>query len=415
MRLADGTEQVVGQWAAGEPAEGLAFFARKYDDLAVEVDLATRRLRDGKVRRGPAAAVVKKAREALAEPAMVGDLGGPRRARRHARGARRRPPGGRCRREGRCQGEALAAREAIVARPSAGRVDAVEVHRRPLQDAARRVEGRAARRPRHRAGAVEALQPGPLGSTTAPPSTSPSSTASGARPRRPRRRSSPRPRRSRTSTDWGATAGAYPRPDGPAGRPPVAPAGPTTSALWDRFRAAQDTFFAARNGDVRRARRRAGREPGGQGGAATEAEAHPAASTTCGGQGSAARRPGALGGGRPRPARPTRSGSRAGCGASSRPSARREEQWGAATPRPAPAPRPPSTQLETCRSAELEKTLASGADASRRRASKVDGAATEADSRPTRASAATQRAERARLDRVRRLSRRSALSRGCGR
>ncbi len=74
VRLADGTEQVVGQWAAGEPAEGLAFFARKYDDLAVEVDLATRRLRDGKVPADQAAAVVKKAREALAEPAMVGDL-----------------------------------------------------------------------------------------------------------------------------------------------------------------------------------------------------------------------------------------------------------------------------------------------------------------------------------------------------
>jgi hypothetical protein len=74
VRLADGSELPVGQWAAGEPADGLAFFARKYDDLAVEVDLATRRLREGKAAAEQAAAVVKRAREALASPAMVGDL-----------------------------------------------------------------------------------------------------------------------------------------------------------------------------------------------------------------------------------------------------------------------------------------------------------------------------------------------------
>jgi hypothetical protein len=72
--LPDGGEQQVGQWAAGDPAEGLAFFARKYDDVAVEVDLATRRLRDGKATPDQAAAVVKRATEALAMPSMVGDL-----------------------------------------------------------------------------------------------------------------------------------------------------------------------------------------------------------------------------------------------------------------------------------------------------------------------------------------------------
>jgi hypothetical protein len=74
VRLADGSEQVVGQWAAGEPAAGLEFFARKYDDLAVEVDLAVRRLGEGRAAADQAGAVVKRARQALAEPAMVGDL-----------------------------------------------------------------------------------------------------------------------------------------------------------------------------------------------------------------------------------------------------------------------------------------------------------------------------------------------------
>ena len=37
-------EVKVGQYAAGTPEEGLAFFARKYDDLVVEIDLVTTRL-----------------------------------------------------------------------------------------------------------------------------------------------------------------------------------------------------------------------------------------------------------------------------------------------------------------------------------------------------------------------------------
>jgi hypothetical protein len=74
VTLADGGEAPVGQWAAGTPAEGLAFFARKYDDLSVEVDLATRRLGEGKSSPDQAATVVKRARESLSSPSMVGDL-----------------------------------------------------------------------------------------------------------------------------------------------------------------------------------------------------------------------------------------------------------------------------------------------------------------------------------------------------
>jgi hypothetical protein len=74
VRTADGTEHPVGQWAAGPPEEGLAFFVRKYDDLSVEVDLATRRVTEGKAAPEQAAAVVKRARESLESPSMVGDL-----------------------------------------------------------------------------------------------------------------------------------------------------------------------------------------------------------------------------------------------------------------------------------------------------------------------------------------------------
>ena len=103
----------VGNWAAGTPEEGLAFFGRKYDDILVEVDLAAHRLREG---RGldTAPTALEHAREALAAPAFLGDveelaraceeveaLMATARAEREAARTRQRE-------------EALAAREAIV-------------------------------------------------------------------------------------------------------------------------------------------------------------------------------------------------------------------------------------------------------------------------------------------------------------
>ena len=64
---------VVGNWAAGTLDEGLAFFGRKYDDILVEVDLAAHRLREG---RGIDAArtAAEHARAALAAPSFIGDV-----------------------------------------------------------------------------------------------------------------------------------------------------------------------------------------------------------------------------------------------------------------------------------------------------------------------------------------------------
>lgn len=73
LRAPEG-EIVVGQWAAGDPAEGLAFFARKYDDLVVEVDLIAVRLGDGRASADQADAVVARVREALAARSFVGDV-----------------------------------------------------------------------------------------------------------------------------------------------------------------------------------------------------------------------------------------------------------------------------------------------------------------------------------------------------
>ncbi|HAN70712.1 MAG TPA: DUF349 domain-containing protein [Actinobacteria bacterium] len=65
---------VVGQWAAGDPSEGLAFFGRKYDDLVVEVELVSVRLADGRASGEQADSVVTKVREALAARSFVGDV-----------------------------------------------------------------------------------------------------------------------------------------------------------------------------------------------------------------------------------------------------------------------------------------------------------------------------------------------------
>ncbi len=72
--LAPEGEIVVGQWAAGPPAEGLAFFARKYDDLVVEIDLIAGRLSDGRATAEQATAVLTRVREGLAGRAFVGDV-----------------------------------------------------------------------------------------------------------------------------------------------------------------------------------------------------------------------------------------------------------------------------------------------------------------------------------------------------
>jgi len=67
-------EVLVGQYAAGTPAEGLTFYARKYDDLVVEIDVLESRLNDSKVGAEAASSVISKVREAIAGRSFVGDI-----------------------------------------------------------------------------------------------------------------------------------------------------------------------------------------------------------------------------------------------------------------------------------------------------------------------------------------------------
>lgn len=70
VRTAEG-EREIGNWAAGTPAEGLAFYETRYDGLRTKVELLERRLRgDGK----DAAASIAELRAAVTDAHAIGDL-----------------------------------------------------------------------------------------------------------------------------------------------------------------------------------------------------------------------------------------------------------------------------------------------------------------------------------------------------
>jgi hypothetical protein len=75
VRTEDG-ERAVGSWQAGEPAEGLVHFARRFDDLRTEAELLHSRLESGNGDPKQALTSAKHLRETLADAAAVGDLAG---------------------------------------------------------------------------------------------------------------------------------------------------------------------------------------------------------------------------------------------------------------------------------------------------------------------------------------------------
>ncbi|MEE1939052.1 DUF349 domain-containing protein [Streptomyces sp. TRM 70361] len=73
VRTADG-ERVVGSWQAGSPEEALAYFERKYEGLVVEIDLLERRVRTTDLSAKDATAAVEHLRQQVDEAHAVGDL-----------------------------------------------------------------------------------------------------------------------------------------------------------------------------------------------------------------------------------------------------------------------------------------------------------------------------------------------------
>jgi Domain of Unknown Function (DUF349) len=75
VRTKDG-ERAVGQWPDANPEEALAFYTRRYDALAFEVDLLEKRVEAGTVSPEDARAAVKKVTASIDEAQAVGDLDG---------------------------------------------------------------------------------------------------------------------------------------------------------------------------------------------------------------------------------------------------------------------------------------------------------------------------------------------------
>ncbi|MGY1454867.1 DUF349 domain-containing protein [Streptomyces sp. SS8] len=73
VRTADG-EKAVGSWQAGAPEEALAYFERKYDGLVVEIDLLERRVRTTDLSAKDALAAVGHLRQQVDQAHAVGDL-----------------------------------------------------------------------------------------------------------------------------------------------------------------------------------------------------------------------------------------------------------------------------------------------------------------------------------------------------
>ncbi|HEU5043632.1 MAG TPA: DUF349 domain-containing protein [Nocardioidaceae bacterium] len=69
-------ERKVGQWPDGDPAEALAFFRKRYDALAFEVDLLEQRVQAGALGPDEATSAVAKVRSTVSEAQAVGDLDG---------------------------------------------------------------------------------------------------------------------------------------------------------------------------------------------------------------------------------------------------------------------------------------------------------------------------------------------------
>ena len=72
--LADGTERAVGSYPDASPEEALAYFARKYDELAASADLLAQRLAHTDVSAHDARQSLAHLREQIGEAHVVGDL-----------------------------------------------------------------------------------------------------------------------------------------------------------------------------------------------------------------------------------------------------------------------------------------------------------------------------------------------------
>jgi hypothetical protein len=246
VTTADG-ERAVGSWQAGTPEEGLAHFARRYEVLSTEVALLEQRLRSGAGDPQQVAQSASRLKGTIPTAAAVGDLAA---LERRVDGLLEKTAdaveaGKAAKAEARARAAEAKAALAEEAERLAG-TSGVEGQRRAPAHDRRRLEAPAPPRPqgRGRALAAHRRRPQALHRAADDPLRGPRAAAhrlAGAQGEAHQGGEA-----LSASTEWGPTAGRYKTlmtEWKTAGRAPRE----VEDVLWDRFKAAQDAFFAARN------------------------------------------------------------------------------------------------------------------------------------------------------------------------
>lgn len=252
VRTADG-ERAVGQFPGAGEQEALAYFARKYDDLAAQISLLEQRIAAGHVSGPEAETSIRRLGDLVGDAHAVGDLAAltDRLGALEPLAQQRKAEADRKRQEARAK--AVAERTALV--DEAERLAAPEAERIPwktsgdrlreLFDEWRRMQRESRldkhtedelwKRFSHARTAFDRKRRQHFGALDEQRSTA----------KTQKEKIVAEAEALATSTDWGATAAAYRdlmtrwKATGRAARK-------DDDALWARFRAAQDAFFAAR-------------------------------------------------------------------------------------------------------------------------------------------------------------------------
>ncbi|MFD1831442.1 DUF349 domain-containing protein [Streptomyces desertarenae] len=246
VRTADG-ERVVGSWQAGSPDEALAYFERKYDGLVVEIDLLERRVKTTDLSAKDALAAVDHLRQQVDEAHAVGDLAAlgrrldeltrvieARREERRAARARQSEEARKAKEELVAEAEALA--ESDQWRTAGERLRALVDTWKGLPRLDRKSDDELWHRFSHARSVFSKRRKAHFASLD----------AQREEARRRKEKLVAEAEALSGSTDWGPTAARYRelmqewKAAGRAQRE-------HEDALWQRFRGAQDVFFAARN------------------------------------------------------------------------------------------------------------------------------------------------------------------------
>ncbi|OII60035.1 DNA repair protein [Streptomyces sp. CC53] len=245
VRTADG-EKVVGSWQAGTPEEALAYFERKYEGLVVEIGLLERRVKTTDLSAKDAMVAIEHLRTQVDEHHAVGDLDAlakrldrlverveARREERKAKKAQQTEEARRAKEELVAEAEQLAQSEQW--RAAGERLRALVDTWKGLPRLDRKSDDELWHRFSHARSAFSKRRKAHFAALDAQREDA----------RRVKERLAAEAEALQDSTDWGATAARYRelmaewKAAGRAQRE-------HEDALWNRFRGAQDVFFAAR-------------------------------------------------------------------------------------------------------------------------------------------------------------------------